>query len=278
MVTISRQTGAGGDEIARLLAEELGWRLLDNELLESLLVARGFPRGEVETYTERKPNLWHRFSAEKDRYLHFLKMVSYEFARHGGCVVLGRGGQVLFGNVPGIIRVRVVAPLQDRVTRIRGQFGNDERRALQAVHHIDNERAGFYRCLLQTNWDSPDLYDFTINTHLISLRTAADLIKKTLGSKEVVARQKEASRRLADLYLAEKAMIAVLFEQKLPIHGLEIEVDDGTITLRGTARDNPSIERCREVAAGVFSLSSINNEICFEPKCMGTLAGIHRGA
>lgn len=278
MVTISRQTGAGGDEVARLLAEELGWRLLDNELLESLLVKRGFPRGEVETYTERKPNLWHRFSAEKDRYLHFLKMASYEFARHAGCVVVGRGGQVLFGNVPGIIRVRVVAPLQDRVMRTRGQFGNDERRALQAVQHIDNERAGFYRFLLQTNWDSPDLYDLIINTHLVSLRTATDLIKKTLGSKEVAARQKEALRRLADLYLAEKATIAILFEQKLPIHALEIEVDDGAITLKGTARDHPSIERCREVAAGVFSPSRINNEICFEPKYVEMLAGIHRGA
>jgi cytidylate kinase len=278
MVTISRQTGAGGDEIARLLAEELGWRLLDNELLESLLVERGFPKAEVETYTERKPDLWHRFSVEKDRYLHFLKMVSYEFARHEGCVVVGRGGQVLFGNVPGIIRVRVVAPLQDRVTRVRGQFGNDERRALHAVHHLDEERAGFYRFLLQTDWDSPDLYDLIINTHLVSLRTATDLIKKILGSRKVAVRQKEASRKLADLYLAEKATIAVLFEQKLPIYGLEIEVNDGAITLKGTARDHPSIERCRDVAAGVFNLSRINNEIHFEPKYVEMLAGIHRGA
>jgi len=59
---------------------------------------------------------------------------------------------------------------------------------------------------------------------------------------------------------------------------LEIEVDDGAITLKGTARDHPSIERCREVAAGVFSLSRINNEICFEPKYVEMLAGIHRGA
>jgi cytidylate kinase len=277
MVTISRQTGAGGDEIARLLAEELGWRLLDNELLERLLVEKGFPKAEFETYTDRKPNLWQRLSSEKNRYLHFLKMVSYEFARHDGCVVVGRGGQVLFGNVPGILRVRVVAPLQDRVTRIREQFGNDERRALQAVQHIDDERAGFYRYLLQTNWDSPDLYDLIINTHLVSLRTAADLIKKILASKEIAVRQKEASRKLADLYLAERAMITILFEQRLPIHSLQIEVEDGTITLKGAARDHPSIERCREVAAGVFGRSSINNEICFEPRYVEALAGIHRG-
>ncbi len=252
--------------------------MLDNELLESLLVEKGFPRAEVEAYTDRKPNLWQRLSSEKNRYLHFLRMVSYDFARHAGCIIVGRGGQVLFGAVPGVIRVRVVAPLQDRVKRARGQFGNDERQALQAIQHIDNERAGFYRVLLQADWNSPDLYDLIINTHLVSLRTAADLIEKTLGSKEVAARQKEASRKVADLYLAEKAMIAILFEEKLPIHSLQVEVEKGTVTLRGTARDHPSIERCREMAAGVFSLSQIDNEIRFEPKYVEMLAGIHRGA
>ena len=65
MVTISRQAGAGGDEIARLLAEELGWKLLDNDVVERLLVQKGFPRAEAETFEEREPGLWHRFSSEK---------------------------------------------------------------------------------------------------------------------------------------------------------------------------------------------------------------------
>jgi cytidylate kinase len=276
MVTISRQAGSGGDEIARLLAEELDWRLLDNEVLERLLVGKGFPQGEVGTYTERKPDLWHRISAEKDRYLHFLKLASYEFARPGGCVIVGRGGQVLFADVPGIVRVRVVAPLQDRVARIREKHGDDERRALHAVQRADGERAGFHRCLLQTSWDSPDLYDLIINTHLISARTAADLIKRTLGSNEVLKRQKAASRKLEELYLGQKAMIAILYEQKLPILCLEIEVNNGTVTLKGTARDNPSIERCRELAAGMFRLSKINNEIHFSPRYMERMAGLHR--
>jgi cytidylate kinase len=277
MVTISRQAGAGGDEIARLLAEELGWRVLDNEVLEGLLMESGFPQVEVETFTERRPGLWHRFSTEKNRYLHFLKLASYEFARQGSCIIVGRGGQVLFGNVPGILRVRVIAPQQDRVLNVRKTFGDDERRARQAVQHSDNERAGFYRFLFHTNWDCLELYDLIINTHLISVKTATDLIIRTLAAKETAERKKETSAKLEDLYLSQKAIVAILFEQKLPIHFLEIEVDNGVITLKGTARDHPSIERCQEVAAGVFNMNKINNEICFAPKYVEVLAGIHRG-
>ena len=165
MVTISRQAGTGGEEIARVLAKELGWNFLDKEALERLLVERGFPKMEVEIYDEKKPGLWHRFSAERDRYLHFLKMVSYEFARQGSCVIVGRGGQILFKDVPGTINVRVVAPLQDRVMKVREKFGYDERQARQAVQHEDNDRAGFYRFLFHTNWNSFDHYDLIINTH-----------------------------------------------------------------------------------------------------------------
>ena len=169
MVTISRQAGAGGDEIARLLAEELGWKVLDNDAVERLLVEKGFTRAEAETFEEKEPGLWHRFSSEKEKYLHFLKMVSYEFARRADCITLGRGGQILFADVPGVIRVRVIAPLQDRVARVRDTSGGDEHRARQTVQHSDNERTGFYRFLFHANWDAPDLYDLIINTHSLSL-------------------------------------------------------------------------------------------------------------
>ena len=61
MVTISREAGVGGEEIARILAKELKWKFLDREALEQLLAERGFSRVEFEIYDEKKPGLWHRF-------------------------------------------------------------------------------------------------------------------------------------------------------------------------------------------------------------------------
>jgi len=278
MATISRQLGAGGDEIARKLAAELGWRLLDNSVVESLLMERGFSQTAFGIFNERRPDLWHRISTEKERYLHFLKLVSYGFARRGNCVVLGRGGQVLFGSVPGIIRVRVVAPLECRVQRVKEASGGDEQRARQLVLQSDNERTGFYRFLLHTDWDCPDLYELIVNSQFISSRTVVDLILKALDSQEVAGKKGAALGELEQLYLVQKAVIAILFEQKLPIQSLEIEVSDGTVTLKGTAQDHPSIERCGETAAGVFGKKTIHNEISFAPRFVEMLGGIHHDA
>jgi cytidylate kinase len=269
MVTISREAGAGGDEIARLLAEELKWNFLDREALERLLAERGFPKVDFEIYDERKPGLWHRFSAERDRYLNFLKMASYDFARRGSCVIMGRGGQILFRDVPGAVRVRVVAPLQDRIEAVREKFGNDERRARQAVQHEDNERAGFHRFFFHANWDSSELYDLVISTRFISRRSAADLIRSALEAEEVAAAQKEKAQKLEDLYLAQKVIIAILYEQQLPIHFLEVQAVSGTVTIKGTAGSRESIVNCETAAANVPGVTTVANQVAFVPEYVG---------
>jgi cytidylate kinase len=275
MLTISRQLGSAGDQITRLVAAELRWKMLDNALAEKLLVERGFPPTVVESFSDRTPDLWHRLSAGKDRYLHYLKLVSYEFARQGSFIILGRGGQLLFAEVPGVLKVQVVAPLEDRVRNLNRETGQDMQRALQAVQHSDNERAGFHRFLFHADWHSPCLYDLVLNSHLLSPEAAAGLILKTLACAEMKDKREEALSRLEQLYQVQRAFVSILYEQKLPVRYLEIEVHDGTVTLKGVARDHPSIERCREAAAGVFGRKRIDNEISFEPKYVEIFSGLH---
>jgi cytidylate kinase len=275
MLTISRQYGSGGDEITRLLAAELGWRMLDNSRVEQLLVEKGFPQAVVETFNERRPDLWHRLGA-RERYLHYLKLASYEFARQGECIILGRGGQLMFAEVPGVLKIRVAAPLQDRVRKLGEETGKDLRKALLSAQHSDNERSGFHRFHFHADWDSSYLYDLVINTHQLSHRGAADLILRTLAGGDITTRREEARSKVEQLCLVQKAFVSILFEQRVPVHYLEIEVHDGTVTLKGVARDNPSIERCRDTAAGVFGRKRINNEISFEPRYVEVLSGLHR--
>jgi cytidylate kinase len=280
MITISRQAFAGGEQIAHLLAEESGSRLLDSDMVKRLLEQHGLPRMEAAAFDERKPGLWHRFSAEREKYLHYLKLVTFEFARQGDCLILGRGGQILLASIPGVMKVRVIAPLRDRIANARATFRDDEHRAWQAVQHTDNERAGFYRFLYAVDWERSDLYDLVVNTHGIPVKTAADVIGKAIGSKGIEKRKREASRELARLCLVEKTIVEILYTQKLPIYWLEIGTENGAITLRGTARDHPSIEHCQEIAAEQLGVDSgtIRNEISFAPKYVEMLGGIGLGA
>jgi cytidylate kinase len=276
MLTISRQLAAGGDEIARLVAAELGWKMMDSAQLDKLLVEKGFPPAAVEGFDERKPDLWHRLSAGKDRYLHYLKLACYEFARQGDFIILGRGGQLMLAEVPGVLKVQVVAPLEQRVRKLSQESGQDAQQALHRAQHSDNERTGFHRFLFHAEWHSAYLYDVILNTHLLSAKAAAGLILQTLASEDMRKSRKGALHKLEQLYLVQKAFVSILYEQKLPVHFLEIEVHDGAVTLKGIARDNPSIERCREAAAGVFGRKRIENEISFEPRYVEIFSGMHR--
>lgn len=276
MLTVSRQLGAGGDEIARLVAAELGWRLLDSALVEKLLVEKGFPKALIQCYDERKPDIWTRISAGKERYLNYLKLITYEFARQGDLIMLGRGGQLLFASVPGALKVQVVAPLEHRVRRFSRETGLDLQQSLRKVQHVDNERAGFHRFLFHADWLSSCYYDLVINTALLPPQAAVGLILQTLASDVIRSLQEQVRSKLEELYLTQKAIFSILYEHKLPVHYLQIEVRNGAVTLRGVAQDHPSIERCQEIAAEVFDNKKIDNEISFEPKYVQIISGLHR--
>jgi len=118
VLTLSRQSGSYGTQISKALAGSLKYRFLDKESLEKALSTYGVPPASLEKYDEKRPSFWEIFSSDRNRYLHFLKTVIYDFALQGSGIVLGRGGQVLLCWVPGVYHVRVIAPPADRVDRI----------------------------------------------------------------------------------------------------------------------------------------------------------------
>ena len=252
MVTISRQAGAGGDEIARLLAEELGWKLLDNEAVEKLLAGQGVSlRGDG------------RLRGEEARFLASLSL---------------REGEVPSLPEAGELRVRATGrlrhpgqgrpgPVRERAGHRQGQDhrspagpGRQDARAVgrgrtrdTPGHPAFGQRAGRVPSLpvpcrlglsrsLRPGHQHP--------RHPRAGRGRPGDRRRSAPGKPRSTR-KAAARRIEDLFLAQKATVAILYEQKLPIRFLEVDVDGGSVTLRGTARDQPSIERSREVASRV---------------------------
>ena len=108
------------------------------------------------------------------------------------------------------------------------------------------------------------------------MQVAAGLVTKAISARETSGTRKAAARRIEDLFLAQKAIVAILYEQKLPIRFLEVDVKGTSVTLRGTARDQPSIERSREVASRVTNATTVQNEIRFDPRYVELLGGIER--
>lgn len=274
VLTISRQTGSLGTEIAQALQDEFKWKFLDKESLEVELVEKyGIPEKSVERYDEKKPAFWEMFSSDKDRYLHFMKTVMYEFARNGNgngnCIIIGRGGQVLFHDIPGVLTVRVIAPTMTRIERLKTEHGYHERLAEQIIRHSDHDRAGFHKFFFHVNWDDSHLYDLVLNTARFRVEEAVDVMKHAIEATGIKEQQAEKDSKLADLCLGQEVVTQIAYREKIPVQFLEAIAVSGIVTLRGSTLTTEDIHRCEAVAQNVPGVKEVINEVYYIPHTYG---------
>lgn len=270
IITISRQFGSLGTKIAKALKEELNSEYMDKITLEEVLVSEyGIPEENVEKYDEKKPPIWDIFSSDKDRYLHFMRTAIYAFAKKGNCVIIGRGGQVLLQDIAGILHVRVIAPLELRIERIKQQYSYDDRLAEQIIRHSDHDRTGFHKFFFHVNWEDPNLYDLVINTQRFTEENAVTLIKDSLKMLGAEEKKPERESKLADLCLGQEVITQIAYKDRIPIQFLEAVAENGVVTLRGSTISSEDITYCETVARKVPGVKDVVNEVYFIPNTYG---------
>ncbi len=182
IVTIEREYGSGGGEIAQLLAKELGWKLWDQLLTEEIARLANCPKAVVERREERTDPLYYRLfksflrgSYEGSINAHKLNVVDSESilkitervvqhaAKAGEAVIVGRGSQQFLRNRPDTFRVFLYAPREDKVRRLLARGKSDEE-AEQLVDTVDRERADFIQKYFRVEWPDRAIYHTMINT------------------------------------------------------------------------------------------------------------------
>jgi len=269
IVTISRESGSLGTQIARSLAEALALPLLDKQSLERRLAEHGVTGTSLEKYDERRPAFWEIFSSDKNRYLHFLKTVIFAFVRDGSGVLLGRGAQVLLADLPGVLHARIVAPAAVRRRRLQEAYKCDERQAEQIRRHTDTDRSGFHRFFFNVNWDDLELYDLVLNTASVSQETAVEVLRGALEGGLATEGQEEFRRLVADRCLQQEVETRILYVEKVPVKFLEATARDGAVTLNGTVNTRAAVERCETIAAAVPGVRSVDNQLYYSTDLYG---------
>jgi len=273
IITISRQLGSLGSEIARQLSETLHCRFLDKQLLEEAFSEYGISRESIERFDERKPAFWELFKADKDRYLHFMKGAIYDFARQGSCIILGRGGQILLGGLPGVLHVRVFAPESVRRNRIEKRYECDEHHAEKIIRHNDRERAGYLKFFFEQDWEDINLYDLLINTGSLTASMAVRMISEVVETEEFEKDWLEATQKLTDLSLEHEARTRIIYKERIVVQFLEINVENQVMTLRGIVDDESDVELCRNLVVDIPGIKEVRNEIYYSP--ITTSYGLH---
>jgi len=182
IVTIEREYGSGGGEIAQLLAAQLGWKLWDQLLTEEIARLANCPKAVVEVREERTDPLYYRLfksflrgSYEGSLNAHKLNVVDSESilkitervvqhaAKTGNTVIVGRGSQHFLRNRQDTLRVFLYAPRENKVRRLLAR-GKGEKEAQQLVDTVDQERGDFIQKYFRVEWPDRTVYHAMINT------------------------------------------------------------------------------------------------------------------
>ena len=180
VITISRQMGSLGTEIAREVAGRLKYEYLDRERIEQGLAARGIAVSEVDKYDEKEPHFWANRLIQGRKFFNAMQIVIYEAARRGNVVIVGRGGQVLLKGIPGVLHVRIITPFQDRVQRLMAKDGGNRKEILRVLKQSDRDSGGFIRAFLSADWEHAGFYDLTINTLSLPVDEAVHMILRAI--------------------------------------------------------------------------------------------------
>ncbi|MGD0618344.1 MAG: cytidylate kinase-like family protein [Bryobacteraceae bacterium] len=181
-ITIEREYGSGGGDVARKLAARLGWKLWDQALTDEIARLMDCPSRTVEEREERKDSVRYRlFKAfmkgsfegtlnapklkmvDADCIKDFTRRLVTDVAREGNAVIVGRGSAYHLHDRPDAFHVFVYAPFEEKVRRLCGG-GKSETEAIELAETVDRDRAAYIKQYFDLDWPPREYFHVMINT------------------------------------------------------------------------------------------------------------------
>lgn len=201
VITISRQYGSGGREVAGLICERLGYRYFDKELMAQLGDELGLAPEQVVDLPDHRhrtqgllerlfasainplgdPSSWTlpaRLAAQQRTTVQTFQSLIQAAHAQGKVVIMGRGGQVVLRNAPDVLHVRLVAPVEQRVARVQRREGLSEAEARARIAERDEASLDYLKRYYDCDPDEPLIYHLVLNLGKLSTANAYDLIAK----------------------------------------------------------------------------------------------------
>jgi cytidylate kinase len=182
VITIEREYGSGAGEIARRLAERLGWKLWDQAFTDEIARQMDCSSRTVEEREERRDTLAYRLfksfmrgsfegslneprlnMVDADRIKRATHKIVLAAADKGNSVMVGRGSAYHLYGRPDALHVFVYAPFEEKVRRLQAT-GKSEKEAMELVDTVDGERSEYIKKYFDVEWPARHYFHLMINT------------------------------------------------------------------------------------------------------------------
>jgi cytidylate kinase len=256
IITVSRGSYSRGKEIAEKVAEKLGYSLLSRDILLQASEEFNIPEIRLVRALHDAPSVLERFSHGKERYIAFIQQALLEKVQADNVVYHGLAGHFFLRGVAHVLKVRIIADMEDRIRLEMNREDISEREARRVLKKDDDERRHWALALYGVDTVDASLYDLVINVNGMEIGCAVEIICHTAANSPCFKTTDASKAALQNLLLAARVRSAVISEWP----GVRTSAADGIVFIdveAPLAQENKVREQITAVVSAVTGVEEV---------------------
>jgi len=249
IITISRGSYTRGKEVAEKLAQTLGYQCLSRDILLEASELYNIPEIKLVRAIHDAPSILERFTYSREPYVAYIRAALLHQVQKDNVVYHGLAGHFLLKGVPHVLKVRIIADLEDRVKEEMKRENISVEEARRILRKDDDERRKWSKHVYGIDTWDPSLYDLVINIKYITVDGAVDIIKCAL--KDPCFQTTPEGQKLVDEMSLAARIEAALIED---IPSIQVEAKEAEVFIylkRDLCKDKELISRIKRLASKV---------------------------
>lgn len=261
IITISRQMGTGAHQIAQDVAKKLRYTLVDGDKIAELAPRYGLTKDMLERVDEKPPV----YSTAEDRLqaarLNTIELILLDCVRQGNVILYGRGGQDLLPGLGNVLRVRLIAPFEERVERYAENDWLDPDLAREIIRKSDHQRGGFIHYYFDRDWNDPLGYDLLFNTSRLGSTAIVEAIVSAVRDADLKQADEAADILLKDIILRKKIETELLMSERVAYLHFRLTSEDGFVSVAGHVHSEEERLHVVEIIRSVPGVADIDDNL-----------------
>lgn len=193
IITLGRQHGSNGHLIARRLAEELGYKCYDKEIVDEAAAASAFSKEIFDSYDEKRVSAYilstpHYIGMNEGFHLN-MQVAAAQFetmrrlAERGDCIFVGRCADYVLRNRDDVLRIFIMGDMETRIKTMMERRSLSYDQARRLVREVDKDRSSYYKYHTDQIWGESENYDLCIDSR-IGVQGTVDVIRAYMAALE----------------------------------------------------------------------------------------------
>lgn len=261
IITISRGSYSKGKEIAEKTAKRLGYECIGRDVLIETSKEFNIPEIKLVRALHDAPSILDRFVYGKEKYITYIQAEILRHLKKDNTVYHGLAGQFFLKGVSHVVKVRVIADMEDRVRNEIEREGMSREKALKILKKDDEERRNWSKSLYGIDTWDPSLYDLVIYIKKITVNDAVDIICNAAGLKHFETTP-ESQKAMEDLALAAEVKSALIAFKP----DIDVKSSNGTVYVETKAHESQQealIQDMERIANAIPGVKELRVKVSF---------------